>query len=192
MLRSSDVSNGTQLHDVPGIPTKNRAKTGRLHPSIFQYTLPSQEQYICKSPFGCLVTPPNTYFRLIKTLYGLKRSPRHWYEKSKKVLAFISLHLSLNVILDSSPIYLGIYVDDCIYFSTYSEVEKKSETALILLLNVEFTGPPQYFLELKVKCKKDENHLNVFLSQEVAVIELLHRTGLSNISTKSNNTRYRA
>ena len=82
-------------------------------------------------------------------------------------------------------------MDDCIYFSTDPAVEKKFEVVLSLLLNVEFTGPLQYFLGLKVKCKKEDDRLNIFLSQEVAAIELVHRAGLSNISANINKTPYR-
>ena len=147
----------------------------------------------------CPVTPPNTYLQLIETLYGLKRSPRHWYEKSNNALASIGLHPSPNapclypgtIMSSFAPLYLGINEDDFIYFSTNPEVEKKFEIALSVLLNVEFTGPSQYFLGLNVKCKKEENTLTIFLSKEVASTELVHRTGLSNISTKSKNTPYR-
>ena len=178
---------------------KTEPKQGDFIQAFCQSTLPAHEQYICKPPLGCPVTPPNTYLRLIKTLYGLKRSPRHWYEKSKKVLASIGLHPSPNVpclysgtiIPGSAPLYLGMYVDDFIYFSTDPKVEKKFEVALNLLLNVEFTGPPQYFLGLKVKCKKEDNHLSIFLSQEAAATELVDRAGLSDISAKINKTPYR-
>ena len=128
----------------------------------------------------------------------MKRSPRHWYENSKKVLVSIGIHPSPNeprvysetIIPGSVPLYLGMYVDDVIYFLTDPAVEKKFETALSLLLNVEFTGPPQYFLGLKVKYKKVENNLSIFLPQQAEATELIHRAGLSNILTKTNKTSY--
>ena len=70
-------------------------------------------------------------------------------------------------------------------------MEEKFENDLKLLLNLEFTGPPQYFLDLKVKYKEDEKHLSIFISQETATIELVHRTSLLNISTKKNCIPYR-
>ena len=82
-------------------------------------------------------------------------------------------------------------MDGFIYFSTDPAVEKKFEVALSLLLNVEFTGPPQYFLRLKVKCKKEDDHLSIFLSQEAAATELVHRAGLSDLSAKINKNPYR-
>ena len=152
---------------------KTEPKQGDFIQAFCQLTLPTFEQYICKPPLGCPVTPPDMYLRLVKTLYGLKRSSRHWYEKSKKVLATIGLHSSPNasclysgtIIPGSALLSLGIYVDDFIYFSTDPKAEKKFEVALSLLLNVEFIEPSQYFLDLKVKCKKEDDHLSIFLSQ---------------------------
>ena len=149
---------------------KTEPKQGDFIHAFCQSTLPSHEQHICEPPLGCQVTPPNTYLWLIKTLYWLKRSPKHWYEKSKKVLATIGIHPSPNalclysgiIIPGSAPLYLEMYVDEFIYFSTDPAVEKKFEVTLSLLLNVESTGPPQYFLGLKVKCKKEDNHLRIF------------------------------
>ena len=105
---------------------KTEPKQGDFIQVFCQSTLPSHEQYICRPPLGCLFTPPSTYPRLIKTLYGLKRSPRHWYEKHKMVLVSINLHPSPNapclytgiIIPGSAPLYLGMNVDDFIYFST--------------------------------------------------------------------------
>ena len=92
---------------------KTEPKQDDFIQAFYQSTLPTHEQYICKPPLGCPVTPPNTYLRLIKTLYGLKRSPRHWYEKSKNVLATIGLHPSPNapclysgtILPGSAPLY---------------------------------------------------------------------------------------
>ena len=103
---------------------KTEPKQGDFIQVFCQSTLPTHEQYICKPPLGYHVTLPNTYLRLIKTLYGLKRYPRHWHEKSKKVLATIGLHPSPNepclysgiIIPGSAPLYLGIYVDDFYIF----------------------------------------------------------------------------
>ena len=168
---------------------KTEPKQGDFIQAFCQSTLPTHEQYICKPPLGCPITPPNTYLRLMKTLYELKRSSRHWYEKSKKVIETIGLHPSPNapclysgtIISGSAPLYLGMYVDDFIYISTDPAVEKKFEVALSLLLNVEFTGLPKHFLGLKVKYKKEDDHLSIFLSQEAATTELVHRADLSDI-----------
>jgi hypothetical protein len=66
-------------------------------------------------------------------LYGLRRSPRHWYTKIKGILLSLGLKdnasgpcLFTGNLVDpsnptikpsSAPLTLGIYVDDFVYFS---------------------------------------------------------------------------
>jgi hypothetical protein len=80
---------------------------------------------------------------LKRTLYGLRRSPKHWYDKIQKILASIGLQqntynlcLFSGNIIDpsdptnspmSSPLTLGLYVDDFVYFSADPAVEAKFE-----------------------------------------------------------------
>ena len=179
--------------DVPPI-------LGNFVQAFCQSSLPVHEQYIYKPPLGCKIAPPNTYLRLLKTLYGLIRSPRHWYETVNKALINVGLMPCANtpclysgtLIKGKSPIYLGMYVDDFIYFSQDKEVEQKLENTLKLLLYVEFSGSPQYFLGLKVKIQNHNNIQNIFLSQQLPSLEFIDRVGLSNISATSNATPYYA
>jgi hypothetical protein len=46
------------------------------------------------------------------------------------------------------PIYVGIYVDDIIYFSVSDTVERTSESLLSTIGNVDFMGQVSLFLEL--------------------------------------------
>ena len=97
--------------------------------AFYQSSLPSHEKYICKPLFGCKLTPPPPY---LPSLYGLKRSPRHWYEIVNKALMNIALTPCANasclysgiLIQGKYPLYLGTYVDDFVYFSQDKEVEK--------------------------------------------------------------------
>ena len=68
-----------------------------------RFIVPGKENYVCK---------------LKKSLYGLKQSPRQWY---KRFDSFILLHgfkrseygsCVYITIVDGSPIYLLLYVDD--------------------------------------------------------------------------------
>ena len=53
--------------------------------------LPPDETTIIKPPSGDPDAAPNEYWLLLKTLYGLRRSPRHWYEKIKGILLALGL-----------------------------------------------------------------------------------------------------
>eukprot|EP00957_Ditylum_brightwellii_P159468 12138656-Ditylum_brightwellii.AAC.1 len=52
-------------------------KGGDFKQAFCQSYLPPGEDYILRPPKDCLFTTPNMYLKLIRTLYGLKRSPRH-------------------------------------------------------------------------------------------------------------------
>ena len=83
-------------------------------------------------PCGDPESDPQEYWVLLKTLYCLRRSPRHWYDKINAILISIGLTPSLEdpclflgfVVdpLDPSkhasehPLMLGLYVDDFEYF----------------------------------------------------------------------------
>ncbi len=48
--------------------------------AFVQSTLPENEVYFLKPPPGCPRSQPNQYWRLIRSLYGLKRAPRIWFD----------------------------------------------------------------------------------------------------------------
>jgi hypothetical protein len=47
-------------------------KTGDVTQAFCQSCLPTDEHYICCPPPSCPIMPPNAYWCLKKTLYGLK------------------------------------------------------------------------------------------------------------------------
>ena len=82
-------------------------KVGDVAQAFCQSFLPHTENYACCPPPNCPHTPPNTYWKLKKTLYGLKRSPRHFFDLAKKTLLAIGLRQH-----HSSPcIYFGTLID---------------------------------------------------------------------------------
>jgi len=101
--------------------------------------LPPEETTIVRPPSGDPDADPQEYWLLLKTLYGLRRSPHHWYDKINAILISIGLKPSLEepclysgFIQDpsdpssaksTSPLTLGLYVDDFLYFSEDPSVE---------------------------------------------------------------------
>ena len=94
---------------------------------------------IVRPPQGDPDAERNEFWLLKKTLYGLRRSPCHWYDKILSV--FKSMGLQPNPydpcvftghIVDpsiendapsSKPLTVGLYVDDFVFFSELDEVE---------------------------------------------------------------------
>jgi hypothetical protein len=116
--------------------------------------LPKDEPTIICSSAGCPISKPNTYWRLKKTLYGLRRSPCHWYHLITKQLKAIGLCQTANedclfvgdIIPGRPPLYLATYVDDIIYFSADLSVEKQFEADFLAHVKVDFMGEADYYL----------------------------------------------
>ena len=67
-------------------------------------------------------------------------------------------------------------MDDFLYFSTDPTIEAAFEHGLkhILNMGVDFDPDPPRFLGLEMECSRDnDNHVNIFLSQEAFIDYLL-------------------
>ena len=68
-------------------------------------------------------------------MYALKIILRHWYEKARDTFLSVGLKQNINapcifsglIMPGHPPIYLGLYVDDFIYFSASGLVNKEFE-----------------------------------------------------------------
>jgi hypothetical protein len=176
-------------------------KTGDVTQAFCQSCLPEDEHYICRPPPGCPITPPNTYWRLKKTLYGLKRSPRHFYELARKILLSLGLkqHPTSPCIFYGSlidghpPLYLGLYVDDFIYFSESSAVEKKFEQAFGAAISTDFNGQIGYFLGINFSCTKHgDGNVTIHMGQEAFVENLCQIANLDDPHVNAVSTPYRS
>ena len=143
-------------------------KTGDVQQAFCQSTLPDNETYICTPPAGCPLTPKGFYLKLKKTLYGLKRSPRHFYDLAKNTLEAIGftqypsspcLFIG-HLIPNEPPIYLPglVYEDDFIYFSKNRIVEEKFEKDFGSKMDTDFNGQICHFLGVSFQCTKHKNN----------------------------------
>jgi hypothetical protein len=128
------------------VEQKRTLKQGDCKNVFCQGILPDDEITVVKPPIGDPDAGKDEYWLLKKTLYGLCRSPRHWYTKIKSVLN--SLGLKNNVsdpclftgpVVDPSnpaadippaPLTLGLYVDDFVYFLEDPDVKRCFEQLL--------------------------------------------------------------
>ena len=174
-------------------------KTGDVSQAFCQSILPADEKYVIRPPSQCPITPDNTYLLLKKTLYGLRRSPHHWYETCKTALKEIGLEPLPNapciftgvLVEDEPPLYLGLFVDDFCYWSQSDEVEKKFETDFGSKFKIDFQKEITHFLGIKFQCNKDSSgHVTVFMSQETDILDLIHSTKLED--SNSVRTPYRS
>ena len=79
--------------------------------------------------------------------------------------------------LDGEPaIYVGVYVDDFIYFSALSDVEAWFQKTLGTILTVDFMGPVAYFLGYRYQwTRQPSGGLSVHISQPGFTEQLLQK-----------------
>lgn len=149
---------------------------------------------------GCPYTPPNCYWKFLRTLYGLRRSPRHWFDKAKLIFEKIGLTQCPNApcifhgtsLPGKAPIYLGVYVDDIIYFSTNDDVEREFETRLNNQTKTDFMRKVSHFLGLKFQWNVTPDKVSVHLSQEAFTDRLLYANDLISDSTSAKSAPFRS
>jgi deoxyuridine 5'-triphosphate nucleotidohydrolase len=191
-----------ELRLLTSIAARNKCipKSGDVSQAFCQSFLPEDEVYVCRPPSGCPITPKNSYWKLLKTLYGLKRSPRHWYDLAKKTLLSIGFKQCDNapclfvgqLIKGEPPIYLGLYVDDFIYFSKSKATEQKFEQDFSQKVKCTFTPEIDYFLGIKfTHTKHKDGNISIKLSQEAYIDSILEQTKLNSDAINTPITPYR-
>jgi hypothetical protein len=192
-----------ELRLILALSARNKCipKTGDVSQAFCQSYLPKDEIYVCRPPAGCPITPDNSYWKLLKTLYGLKRSPRHWYGMARKILLKIGFKqcqhspclFKAHLIDGEPPIYLGLYVDDFIYFSKSKSVESKFETEFASHVPVKFTPEVDYFLGIKFTNKKHSNgDVEIKISQTAYIDATVKQFGLDKAAVITPKTPYRS
>ena len=132
---------------------------------------------------------------------GLKRAPKLWFEMLSKHLQAMGLKNSESspclfvgtLIPGQPPIFVGIYVDDIIYFSPDDAVERKFEKGLSTIGSVDFMGQVSLFLGTEFTwIHHSDGHLTVSLSQQSFTKTLIDSLGIVHTGTSDFITPYRS
>jgi hypothetical protein len=138
---------------------------------------------------------------LLRSLYGLKRAPRIWFDTLCSHLRSLGLQNSPSspclffgsIIPGEPPIYIGVYVDDLIYFSSSDLVEQKFEELLGNLVSVDFMGQVSYFLGIEFSwTHHPDGHLTVNLTQQLFSETLIDSLGFGSLSLSTYSSPYRS
>jgi hypothetical protein len=192
-----------ELRFLVALAAKNKCipKRGDVNQAFCQSYLPDDEIYVCKPPPGCPISPPNTYWKLKKTLYGLKRSPCHFYELAKQILLEVGLKQHPTspcifygeLIPGEATLYLSLYVDDFCYFSQSRAVEEKFEHDFGNKIDTDFNGQIGYFLGINFECKKHpDGNVSIHLSQEAFIENLCQLANLDHETVNPTATPYKS
>ncbi len=142
--------------------------------------LPEETMIICP-PSGDPDADPNKFWLLLKILYGLRCSPRYWYNKINAILISIGLTYSLEdpclysgFIKDpsnpssensTSPLTLGLYINDFVYFSEDPSVKSLFRCLLAEHCKVDFMDVVKWFLGIHFARRITPSLVSVHLNQ---------------------------
>jgi len=169
--------------------------------AFIQSTLPSDEEYFLRPPAGCPRSKPGQYWRLLRSLYGLKRAPKLWFEMLSSHLQAMGLKSSPNspclftgvLVPGEPPIFVGIYVDDIIYFSASDSIEKQFEENLSTIGTVDFMGQVSLFLGTEFSwITHADSHITVSLTQQSFIETLIESLGIKSTHTSHFTTPFRS
>jgi len=152
---------------------------------------------------GCSRSKPGEYWRLLCSLYGLKRAPKLWFEKLLAHLRGVGLQQSQispcifmgTLLKGHPPIYVSIYVDDVIYFSTDDTVKREFEKQLGTIGNVDFIGQVSHFLVIEFSWKHHDDgngNLSVTLTPQSFAENLVDSVNYSIASVSGYISPYRS
>uniref|UniRef100_A0A1J3DVK1 Retrovirus-related Pol polyprotein from transposon TNT 1-94 n=2 Tax=Noccaea caerulescens TaxID=107243 RepID=A0A1J3DVK1_NOCCA len=136
-----------------------------------------EEVYMTPPP-GIIITPGKV-LRLRKAIYGLKQSPRAWYQKLSSTLRdrgfrrSESDHTLFTLHNQEGIIVVLIYVDDIIISGNNKVGIQSTKDYLHSVFEIKDLGALKYFLGIEV-CRSEEG---LFLSQRKYILDLLRETG---------------
>ena len=97
------------------------------------------------------------------------------------------------VIKGHPPIYVGLYVDDFIYFSSSDKVEKSFESQFRASVNTTFDGEVNYFLGIAFhNTRHEDGHISIHMSQEAFTDTLVAKAKLDGPDCGTCPTPYRS
>ena len=126
----------------------------------------------------------NTVCRLRKAIYGLKQSPRSWFEKFNMVISgigFARCHSDHSVFVrrtKSGSVILTVYVDILLTGSDSVTLAETKEYLKRYFMTKDM-GKSRYFLGIEVAY---QNH-SLLLSQRKYTLDLLEKTGMLGVQT---------
>ena len=126
-------------------------KTAFLHGDLTKEIYMEQQQGFVASIQEHLV------YRLKKSLYGLKQTPRQWYKKFDDFIQSVGFSKSdedhclfTNTTQDGSPIFLIIYVDDMLLSGQHTRELAELFQKLRLKFSMKDLSPTRHILGMKI------------------------------------------
>ena len=117
-----------------------------------------EEEIYMKQPEGFMVKGKKELVcRLKKSLYGLKQSPRMWYQKFDTYIRGLGFtkrkedHCVYFKLIGDRVIYLVLYVDDMLFIGNEKEIIQDLKTQLFSKFDMKDLGAANYILGMEIK-----------------------------------------
>ena len=162
---------------------------------------PLNDIIVVRPPPGCPYSKPGSFWFLKKSLYGLKRAPRYWFNLINTVLKDCNLTPCAHEpcfyyghpLSGEPPLYLVIYVDDFIYFSESPKVESHFEQTLPGKVVVDFMDVVDYFLGIRFDWDfSNKSNVKCKMIQEAYIESMGIKMGIANANRSPKMTPYRS
>jgi hypothetical protein len=117
--------------------------------------------------------------KLKKSLYGLKQSPRMWYQKFDTYMLGLGFkrskedHCVYFKLIGDHLIYLVLYVDDMLLIGNNKEIIQDVKTQLSSKFDMKDLGASNFILEMEIK--RDRKKRKLWLNQRKYVETILQR-----------------
>ncbi|GKD89025.1 retrovirus-related pol polyprotein from transposon TNT 1-94 [Tanacetum coccineum] len=128
------------------------------------------------------VLPPNTVCRLTKSLYGLKKANRQWFQKLRTILLSLNFKQSyadtslFTLFQGQDFTALLVYVDDILLAGNNQLLINNIKQQLHHQFSIKDLGPLHYYLGIKFLI----NSSSIVMSQRKYALELIQHAGILN------------
>jgi len=142
-----------------------------------------------QQPEGFPQGPIDSVLKLIKSLYGLRQSPRLWHKKLNSVLTklgFVKIKSDASVWVyhrDGIRIIVPVFVDDLTLVSKSKKKIQELKDELKKHFKLRDLGPTEFLLGIKVE--RDRSKRTLHLSQHQYTLDILKRFDFDNCSPVS-------
>src|ERR1700753_3563211 len=142
-----------------------------------------------QQPEGFPQGSPDQVLRLVKSIYGMKQSPRLWHQKLDQVLrtlGFVKIKSDGSVWVfqrDGIRVIVPVYVDDMTLVSRSKSKLAELKGGLRKYFKLRDLGPIEFLLGVKVE--RDRSKRSLHLSQHQYTLDILTRFGFDSCSPVS-------
>jgi hypothetical protein len=146
-----------------------------------------KEEVYMRQPEGFVEKGDDWFWRLLKSLYGLKQAGRCWHKKLNEVLEklgfkrTVSEHSIWIFQRDDVRIIIPVFIDDMTIAAKSSEEIQKVKDELKAHFKLRDLGPTSWLLGVEIK--RDRSKRTLTLSQHQYILDLLDRFDLKDCNT---------